>query len=225
MTKLERSDRPMTVGTLVEDEITLQVMKVFDIAPEDLSERISFYPWVVEDVLPPDWGLGLIVGASGTGKTTMLGDIGGYRPPVRWERDLPVAAHFRDFEDAMDRLGAVGLNSVPTWAKPYHVLSTGERFRADLARALTDDARIDEYTSTVSRTVAQAASRSLGGWMKRNNARRIVLATCHFDVIDWLEPDWVIDTDHGTFTDDLSVKPERWWLEFVREQDGAVRCE
>jgi hypothetical protein len=33
-------------------------------------------------------------------------------------------------------LTAVGLASPPSWLKPYRVLSTGERFRADLARAL-----------------------------------------------------------------------------------------
>ena len=35
-------------------------------------------------------------------------------------------------------LTAVGFSSPPSWIKPYHVLSTGERFRCDLARALAD---------------------------------------------------------------------------------------
>lgn len=222
--KLTRSERPKRVGTMQQDPITAAVMKVYDIAPEELGERTSFYPWVVDGVLPEDWGLGLIVGASGTGKTTLLGDIGGFRPQVQWQRGLPVAGHFATFEDAMDRLGAVGLNSIPTWAKPFHVLSTGEQFRADLARSLADDARIDEYTSTVSRTVAQAASRSLGNWIKLHGARRIVLATCHHDVIDWLKPDWVIDTDHGAYEDDLTVTPELWWKSFTRSEDGALGC-
>ena len=31
---------------------------------------------------------------------------------------------------------AVGFSSPPSWIKPYHVLSNGEQFRCDLARAL-----------------------------------------------------------------------------------------
>src|SRR6185369_4661225 len=34
-------------------------------------------------------------------------------------------------------LTAVGLSSPPSWIKPYCVLSGGERFRCDLARALS----------------------------------------------------------------------------------------
>jgi ABC-type ATPase with predicted acetyltransferase domain len=53
------------------------------------------------------------------------------------------------------------LNSVPSWYKPYQVLSNGEKFRADLARKLKSNTVIDEFTSVVDRTVAKAASVSL----------------------------------------------------------------
>ena len=35
-------------------------------------------------------------------------------------------------------LSAVGLGSVPSWLRPYAALSTGEKFRADLARVLCE---------------------------------------------------------------------------------------
>ena len=48
----------------------------------------------------------------------------------------------------------VGLGDVPTWLRPYRVLSTGQQFRANLARVLCEaPARvvIDEFTSVVDR--------------------------------------------------------------------------
>ena len=134
-----------------------------------------------------------------------------------WDLRCSIAGNFASAEEAADKLAAVGLNSVPTWAKPYGVLSTGEQFRASLARSLGDGARIDEYTSTVSRTVAKSASRSLRAWVDRSDTTNLVLATCHYDVLDWLRPDWVINTDSGTFTaeDTDTVAEEHWWTRFT----------
>jgi ABC-type ATPase with predicted acetyltransferase domain len=96
-------------------------------------------------------------------------------------------------------MGAVGLNTIPSWYKPYQVLSNGEKFRADVARKLKSNAVIDEFTSVVDRNVAKAASVSLSRYIKNNDIENIVLSTCHRDILEWLEPDWVIDTDAGEF--------------------------
>jgi GNAT superfamily N-acetyltransferase len=99
----------------------------------------------------------------------------------------------------VERLTAVGLASVPTWCKPYEVLSNGERFRADLARRIRPDALIDEFSSVVDRHVAMAASRGFARLIRRRDIRGVIVATCHRDVIPWLEPDWMVDTDAGLF--------------------------
>jgi GNAT superfamily N-acetyltransferase len=161
----------------------------------------NFRPWRRPDGLD-DWGIGVIVGGSGTGKSTLLAEFGTPASPY-WHEGLAVADHFYDSATAAERFTAVGLSSVPTWVKPYGVLSTGERFRADLARCLHDDAVIDEYTSVVDRNVAAAASRALSQYARRHGLRRIVLATCHRDVLPWIDPDWVVDTDGGAY----AIKP------------------
>lgn len=167
--------------------------RTFDYDPED---HPSFRPWLLPD-LPDDWGIGVIVGGSGSGKSTLLRELGEPEAPT-WSSAETVADHLGD--DAVERLYAVGLSSVPTWLKTYDVLSNGEKFRADLARALRDGALIDEFTSVVDRNVAKAASRSLGKYVRAGKVRRIVLATVHRDVLPWLEPDWVIDTDAGLWS-------------------------
>jgi energy-coupling factor transporter ATP-binding protein EcfA2 len=97
-------------------------------------------------------------------------------------------------------LGAVGLNTIPSWARPFHVLSNGEQFRATIARHFLEDERdpivIDEFTSVVDRQVAQIASHAVQKFIRRNN-KRFVAVTCHYDIIEWLQPDWVLDMATG----------------------------
>lgn len=107
--------------------------------------------------------------------------------------------------DVVGLLTAVGLSSPPAWLRPHHTLSNGEAFRATLARALaeTDDlVVIDEFTSVVDRQVAAIASAALAKTIRRdrNDARRFVALTCHYDLLDWLQPDWVYDTAASALT-------------------------
>ncbi len=146
--------------------------------------------------VPENFGIGLIVGPSGTGKSLLLQTFGS-PDNLTWNTDRSIASHFDDPTQAQDRLTAVGLNSVPDWLKPYHVLSTGEKFRADMARQLRSGAVIDEFTSTVDRKVATSLSIAIRRRVDLDNLKNIVLATCHFDVIRPLEPDWIFNTISG----------------------------
>lgn len=146
--------------------------------------------------LPNDFGIGLIVGPSGSGKSTLLSDFGG-ETVVDWDANKAVASHFSSVDEAQNKLGAVGLNSIPAVLSPYHILSTGEKFRADLARRLSDGAIIDEFTSVVDRNVAKSCANALRRYVDAGGARRIILATCHYDVVEWLAPDWIFDTNTG----------------------------
>jgi hypothetical protein len=49
---------------------------------------------------------------------------------------------------------------------------------------------MDEYTSVVDRTVAQIGSAALARTVRRLG-RKFIAVTCHEDVEDWLQPDWV----------------------------------
>lgn len=151
--------------------------------------------------LPTDFGVGLIVGPSGSGKSTIINSHCEVAEQPEWDSRLSVADHFGSYENARDRLGAVGLNSIPAWMRPYHTLSNGEQYRADLARVIGDGVAVDEFTSVVDRNVAKSCSVALSKWSQRNDASGLVLATCHYDVAEWLQPDWVFDCAVGDFTD------------------------
>jgi GNAT superfamily N-acetyltransferase len=180
--------------TVQEDGITKEISALFDYEFNGVSR---FTPPKME-VFNGGFGIGLIVGGSGSGKSTLLQSYGKEVTP-NWERDKSIASHFISADEAQDRLSAVGLNSIPSWLRPYHVLSTGEAFRADMARKLCDGAVIDEFTSVVDRDVARSTSMAIGKHIRKNNLKGIVFASCHYDIIDWLEPDWVFETTTGKF--------------------------
>lgn len=191
---LDRHSEPIRSSVEI-DAITTELIRPFDFSTNGES---VFYPFCLPN-LPDRFNIGVIVGASGTGKSTLLKEFGEPQKNY-WHRGRSVASHFLNPLDASERLSAAGLMSVPEWVKTYDVLSTGQKFRADLALSLADGAVIDEFTSTVDRNVAKAASTSMSKYIRRNDVQRVVLATVHRDIIEFLEPDWIIDTDRGEWT-------------------------
>jgi ABC-type Mn2+/Zn2+ transport system ATPase subunit len=189
---LDKEVEPLTSKVKVSD-LALEAIKNFDYETDGIT---SFIPYKVPP-LPTTFGLGVIVGASGTGKSTLLKQFGEVKSYV-WD-DSAIIDHFADPTMAQKQLYAVGLTSIPTWLKPYKVLSNGEKFRADLAVNLHSNLVIDEYTSVVDRNIAIAASKSLHKHIKSEELSRIVIATCHRDILPYLQPDWIIDTDAGMY--------------------------
>lgn len=181
--------------TVILDEINSAVAASFDFEfTGTIETEVKPLP---KNFNPNDHGIGLIVGPSGSGKTTILSGIGSISIDYTWSEGKSICSHFDSVEDAQERLGAVGLNSIPTWMKPFNVLSNGEAFRANLAINLKEGALIDEFTSVVDRNVAKACSKSLRKHVDRKNIKGVVLASCHYDIIEWLQPDWVFDSSTG----------------------------
>jgi ABC-type ATPase involved in cell division len=154
-----------------------------------------------------DWRIGLIVGPSGSGKTSMGRRIFGPEAlyePKDWPNDKPIIdaiAPDGNFDAVTSALAAVGLGSVPSWLRPYPVLSNGEKFRADLARNICEAPErvvIDEFTSVVDRQIAKFGALAFQKAWRRTKGQAVLLS-CHYDIIEWVEPDWVFDTATGKF--------------------------
>lgn len=150
--------------------------------------------------IPDDWNIGLIVGASGTGKTTIARELFGENIVTSFDwsaasviDDMPEECSVDDITRCFYQ---VGFGSVPSWLKPYNVLSNGEKMRCDLARAIlgNDLVVFDEFTSVVDRNVAKTVSTAIGKGIRKRGTKFIAV-TCHRDVIEWLQPDWAFDTD------------------------------
>lgn len=217
--KLEKEKTPLT-SSVEKDNFILASETAFDCRFDGTS---TFYPWKLPTKIPKDFKIGIIVGSSGSGKSTMLKQFGIEEQPT-WDINKSVISHFDNPEDGISRLSSVGFNSIPSWYKPYHVLSNGEKFRADLARKIKSNAVIDEYTSVVDRNVARAASVALARYVKNNNLRNIVISTCHMDIVDWLEPDWVINTDTGELLDGFFLSDQKSISKYIAQQMMVGEC-
>lgn len=178
------------------DDITKKFSNAFDYKFN--GESTFYLPKF--DLNKKDFQIGVIYGSSGSGKTQILKNYFDYKKKdVVWEKDKAIVSHFVSFEEACERCFAVGLSSIPTLLKPYFVLSNGEAHRADIARQLESNACIDEFTSTVNREVAFSLSKSISKYIRKTNIKNIVIATCHCDIINWLEPTWTFCCDSSSF--------------------------
>ncbi len=221
---------------------TAQVRGMFDLpAGKTSGERFSVEVPGVEE----DWQIGLIVGPSGSGKSTVAKKAFGACAwsSFDWPRDVAVVDGFAggvDMRQITAALAAVGFSSPPAWLRPYHVLSQGEKFRCDMARLLLacgdQVAVMDEFTSVVDRQVAKVGSAAIAKAVRAKGGRKFVAVSCHYDIDEWLTPDWVVDMATCSLARGLLCRPKLeiaiqrcgqgvWWM-FKRYHylSGSVPC-
>lgn len=174
----------------------------FDLNPENYKEHFQGKI----DLENKEWNIGLIVGNSGTGKTTIAKQLFGKNIikeyPFNRENsvidDMPKG---KSVEEITQIFNKVGFSSPPSWLKPYEVLSNGEKMRVELAYNLLSDNELtcfDEFTSVVDRNVAKITSTCIQKTIRKLD-KKFIAVGCHFDIIDWLEPDWIFDTNSMQF--------------------------
>lgn len=181
-----------------------QVEGIFDIAPGERSVTKIEVDMPYED---REWSVGLVMAPSGAGKTTIARHlwpdkiISGFD----WDRDKAVVSEFPSkigIQAITEYLSSVGFSSPPSWLRPFHALSNGEQFRVTLARAMAEENDlfvIDEFTSVVDRTVARVGSYAVAKAVRRSGKRMVALS-CHHDVVEWLQPDWIYEPAGNLFT-------------------------
>jgi ABC-type ATPase with predicted acetyltransferase domain len=178
------------------------VVGKFDLNPENYKE--NFQGKI--DLKGKEWNIGLIVGNSGTGKTTIAKQLFGENIikeyPFNKENsvidDMPKT---KSVEEITQIFNKVGFSSPPSWLKPFEVLSNGEKMRVELAYNLLSDNELtcfDEFTSVVDRNVAKITSTCIQKTIRKLD-KKFIAVSCHFDIIDWLEPDWIFNTNQMRF--------------------------
>ena len=176
------------------------VVGAFDLQTQKIKEHFKGNI----DIESKKWNVGLIVGSSGSGKSTIANECFGdcftnfeYKETSVID-DMPKGKSIKEITKAFT---SVGFASPPSWLKPYAVLSNGERMRCDLANAILQEKEIiafDEFTSVVNREVAKTGSYAISKAIKKLD-KKFIAVSCHYDIKEWLEPDWIYDTDKQEF--------------------------
>lgn len=174
----------------------LQIAGMFDMQASGESVCEFRYNMPIDE---NPWHIGAIVGPSGSGKSTILRNRFGIPSELVWPKDKCVIDGFGPeipVKDIVAALSSVGFSSPPSWMRSFHCLSNGEQFRCSVARTLLESkgvSVIDEFTSVVDRQVAQFGCHAIQKLVRAKD-RQLVVGACHYDIIDWLQPDWVLDT-------------------------------
>ena len=149
------------------------------------------------------WNIGVLCGNSGSGKSTLLSTLGEPKNPI-YDYSKSIISQFPHMSehDVCELLSSVGLSSVPVWLHKPNELSNGERARLDLCWILANAKEneiilYDEFSSVINRAVAKSMSYALQRYVREKNLK-IILASCHFDIIEWLNPDWVFNLNKQT---------------------------
>lgn len=181
---------------------TKSVIDTFDLQIEEHVKEQFIGNIAIEN---EEWQIGIIVGSSGSGKSTIARELFAKDYVEKYEYDnqavidnMPTT---HNVQTITSMFNSVGFATVWSWLKPYHVLSNGERMRVDLARAILSDNEtivFDEFTSVVDRVVAKTASYAISRAIRKTK-KKFVAVACHRDIVDWLEPNWIYDTDEQKF--------------------------
>lgn len=202
----------------------MQLEGIFDVPPSEKSAE----KWRVDFELPKSWNVGLIVGPSGSGKSTIARELFGDSliSGFEWSKEKSILDDFpkeMSIKEISGLLSSVGFSSPPSWVRPFHVLSNGEQFRVNMARTLAEQKKlavVDEFTSVVDRTVAKIGSAAIAKTVRQRN-QKFIAVSCHYDIAEWLEPDWIYQPATNEFTGGRLLRRPKINLEVKRVHSSA----
>jgi ABC-type lipoprotein export system ATPase subunit/GNAT superfamily N-acetyltransferase len=169
-------------------EIELLKMK-YDINDDYINE-IHIPKLIIKD------GITLIVGSSGSGKTTILKSLGLNKENISIDYNKSVIENFSSIGQGEKLLISFGLRSIPTWFNTPNKISNGEFHRFVCAICIDKGINIiDEFTSVVDRNTAKSLAVAIRKSVDKGIIKRVIIASCHRDILEWLQPDITYDTD------------------------------
>jgi ABC-type lipoprotein export system ATPase subunit len=186
-TKVELHIPPLNSSSKVCEDI----IKTFGLSEEGWMESLSNLD------IPAD-GIVLITGASGVGKSLLLKNISRHFPdtremPSNIDKEKPIAEIIPcgDAGEVIRYLSKFGLGEPRILIGPFSHLSDGQKERFLIALALRQGVGpliFDEFTTRLDRRTALIVAMNVGKTL-RSNKQSAFIASCHDDIVDFLNPD------------------------------------
>lgn len=148
---------------------------------------------IVHDLeIPDDYTILYITGESGSGKSTILKELGSLT-----QVDIPkssICDWGTSQVETLRILSMVGLGDASLFLNTYAELSDSQQARARMAKMILDGNKIlviDEFLSTLDRKTAKAVAYMFGKNVRRLGLRAL-LASAHDDLVPYLQPEVVV---------------------------------
>jgi hypothetical protein len=77
----------------------------------------------------------------------------------------------------------------------------------------------------VDRQIAKIGALAFSKAFKRTKDRQIVLLSCHYDILEWVQPDWVLDTASGEVKKKTKLESDQgssWTFGRSTEVTGSI---
>ena len=148
---------------------------------------------------PPDAAVIDGFGESPTKQVTAILTAVGFSSPPSWIKPYQALSGGEQFRCDLARalLSSAGAGEKTLADESVSVDDSPSKSQANAASGASSHLPIvvfDEFTSVVDRVVARCGSAAVAKAIRSGLAAcRFVAVTCHYDVAEWLEPDWVVD--------------------------------
>ena len=212
-------------------EVTSRVAEISEIFGIGINEAIEHT--ILDDYdVKEDFEVCYITGCSGSGKSSLLRalkeqygyDDLGLQQAMNEDKAI-IDLIGSDTKEAIGLLSICGLAEAKLFVKRPFELSDGQKYRFQLAWLLDQKRNmimIDEFTSFLDRTTASVVAFNIQKICRRNNIKLIV-ATAHNDLEDFLKPDVKIDFKTGDEVETTykEVTDENPFIPHLTIEDGT----
>lgn len=158
--------------------------------------------------LPRCFRILVVCGPTGSGKSRIIGQLLQHfklqekQDDIIFKDNEAVCGHADLGDDFLEKLQAVGLNSVPSWLKPARCLSMGQRQRIESAirasRNGDDGIVFDDFCAYVDDQSSFSCAASIWRLVKNNNGMNyVIVGTSRSQLIPYLGADIVIEAATG----------------------------
>lgn len=164
------------------------LLQSFDYEPKEEKAPFVRIPSI------ENWNVCVILGPSGTGKTTSLKRFGD-PSDIEINPNVPVIDLTGDPDTLIPMFRKCGFGSVPSWCLPYYKLSNGERYRVQIALKLLrgdNPVILDEFGSYLDGPSAVFLA-SLVKKLAKTTGRKFLIASLNPVIAQELEPDELIE--------------------------------